>query len=62
MVATDTALNLNANASLLEEAKGKGRVSANLLEKVDESVALRRKLSDLEKSIVKKSVQQELVN
>ena len=38
MVATDTALNLNANASLLEEAKGKGRVSANLLEKVDENV------------------------
>ena len=36
MVATDTALNLNANASLLEEAKG--RVSANLLEKVDENV------------------------
>ncbi len=61
MVATDTALNLNANAHLLE-AKGKERVSANLLEKVDESVAIRRKLSDLEKRIVKKSVQQELVN
>ncbi len=58
MVATVTAL--NANASLLEEVRAK--VSANLLEKVDESVALRRKLSDLEKSIVKKSVQQELVN
>jgi len=60
MVATDTALNLDA--SLLEEAKGKGRVSENLLEKVEKSVALRRKWSDLEKRIVKKSVQQELVN
>ena len=58
MVATVTAL--NASANLLEEVRAK--VSANLLEKVDESVALRRKLSDLEKSIVKKSVQQELVN
>ena len=65
MVATDTALNLDAkkvSANLLEEAKGKERANANLLEKVGKSVALRRKWNDLEKRIVKKSVQQELVN
>ncbi len=65
MVATDTALNLDAkkvSANLLEKAKGKGRVSANLLEKAEKGVAIWRKWSDLEKRIVKKSAQKEHAN